>query len=73
MKEYIIPTYNKKVVIHPTIVAPYPKERTIEMFNSIKESTIFESEKLDIKGIRYIGFTIEDNNLTFEEVFDEEA
>ena len=73
MKEYIIPTYNKKVVIHPTIVAPYPKERTIEMFNSIKESTIFRSEKLDIKGIRYIGFTIEDNNLTFEEVFDEEA
>lgn len=71
MREYIIPTYNKKVVIHPTIVAPYPKERTIEMFNSIKESTIFRSETLDINEIRYIGFTIKDNNLKFEEVADE--
>lgn len=73
MKEYIIPTYDKKVVIHPTIVAPKPKERTLEMFNSIKESTIFRSSILDINEIRYIGFTIKDKNITFEEVTDEET
>ena len=73
MREYIIPTYNKKVIIHPTIVAPYPKERTKEMFDGIKQSTIFRSEKMDINEIRYIGFNIEDNNILFKEVTDEEA
>lgn len=73
MREYIIPTYNKKVVIHPTIVAPRPKEKTIKMFNDIKKSTIFQSNKLDIKEIRYISFNIENNAIKFEEVIDEET
>ena len=68
MKDYIVPTYTKKIVIHPTIIAPDPKPRTRELLDEIKNSTIFRSDKLEVKSIRYIGFNIEKASIKFEEV-----
>ncbi len=68
MKEYIVPTYSKKIVIHPTIIAPIPKETTKLMIQEIINSTIYNSEKVDIKEIRYIGFSANEMNITLEEI-----
>lgn len=68
MKDYIVPTYTKKVVIHPMIVAPTPKEKTKELFNLIKEAPKEFNDNLEVKEIRYISFKEEDKNIIFEEV-----
>lgn len=36
--DYIIPTYNKKIIIAPIIIAPKPKDKTINMYKEIKNS-----------------------------------
>lgn len=68
MKEYIVPTYNKKVVIYPTIIAPEPTKKTIKAIRTIINSTIYNTENLEIKEIRYIGFIESGNSLTFKEI-----
>ena len=71
MSDYLIPTINKKVIIHPTIVAPEPKEKALKIYKGIKNSTVSKSENLEIKAIRYVGFKIESGEITFKEVDDE--
>ena len=68
MKEYILPTYNKKLIIHPTIIAPYPKKKALEMYNRIKSSTKLDTDVLKIEEIKYIGFSFDDEIIKFEEV-----
>ena len=68
MKDYIIPTYNKPVVIKPIIIAPYPKKNALKMYNSIKNSTRFCSKNLKVEDIKYVGFSFDDNSIKFEEV-----
>jgi len=67
IKDYIIPTYNKQVILYPTIVAPKPTTKTINVYTQIKNSTIYNSENITIKPIRYISFTIEEE-ISFEEI-----
>lgn len=68
VKDYIIPTYNKKIIINPIIIAPEPKVKTKEMFKSIKDSLIYKSEKVEVKKIKYIEFEEKNNEMLFREV-----
>lgn len=67
IKDYICPTFTKKIIINPTIITPTPTKKTKDMYNNIKNNTIEETDKLIIKPIRYIYFSI-DEEITFEEV-----
>ncbi len=71
IKEYIVPIYNKRVIIFPKIVAPKPLEKTKNIINSIKDDVIYSDNKLEIKAIKYIAFEIENENIIFKEVKDE--
>lgn len=68
MSEYIVPLYKEKIIIIPTIVAPYPKDNAKEMFEKMKHEVSVNNEKMEVKPIRYIGFNIKDNTISFEEV-----
>lgn len=65
--EYIAPTYKKKIKIYPTIIAPLPKEKTIEMFNKIKNNEIKTPRNIVINRIRYIPFVSNQSDLLFKE------
>ena len=70
LSQYIIPTYkDKKVIIHPTIVAPTPKSTVkkktiVDVKNSINDL----SNKLEnsISKARYISFSFENEKISFE-------
>ena len=66
--DYIVPTYNKKVIIYPTIVAPVPTKKTMEMFESIKNTTNSLITGVEVKDIRYIAFSVENDTISFKEV-----
>lgn len=68
IKDYIVPTYNKKVILHPTIIAPKPRKKTKKIITEIKDKNVFKNEKLEIKSIRYLSFELQDSDLIFEEV-----
>ena len=68
IKDYIVPTYNKKVIIDPIIVAQKPLNRTKEMHKSIRNYLTCTSEQFAINPIKYIKFEIKDNNIFFDEV-----
>lgn len=69
VKDYIIPTYNKKIILNPIIIAPEPKIKTKEMFKSIEKSLIYKSEKIEVKKIKYIEFEEKNNEILFREVY----
>lgn len=66
--DYIVPNYNKKIIIHPTIIAPKPKSKTENMIKNIINSTVSNSNNLEVKSIRYIAFSNDGNNLIFKNV-----
>lgn len=70
IKDYIIPTYNKKIILNPIIIAPKPKLKTKEMFKLIEDSLIYKSEKTDVKKIKYIEFEEKNNEILFKEMSD---
>lgn len=67
LKDYIVPTYNKKVIIHPTIIAHKPTKETINEFLKIKKSTFSEKDRVKIEEIRYISFSLQNREILFEE------
>lgn len=62
-KDYIVPTYNKKVIINPIIIAPTPSQETKEIYKNIKNDLMTKSDKFDVQEIRYIEFK---ENLMFD-------
>ena len=68
IKDYIIPTYNKKIIIEPVIIAPKPNNKTVEMYEKIKDSLENNDDKTTVKEIKYISFVEKNNELCFEEV-----
>lgn len=67
IKDYIVPTYNKLVVIHPTIIAPTPNKKNKKMYQDIKNYTIRIEKQYKIETIRYISFKEENKEIIFEE------
>ncbi|MBR3325242.1 MAG: DUF91 domain-containing protein [Clostridia bacterium] len=65
--DYLVPTYSKRVTIHPTIVAPKPNEHSKELLKSIKETTKFSSDKLEVREIRYVSFDFDNEQILFKE------
>lgn len=66
--QYIVPTYkHKRVFIHPTIVAPEPKELTKEKLKQIDINFAMKKWKFSIFDTRYVSFKIEDESLKFQE------
>ncbi len=65
--DYIIPTYNKKVIINPTIVSPKPTNETKKFLEDIKNDVIQNEKKFEVKPIRNIYFEEVDNNILFKE------
>ena len=71
--DYIIPTYNKKIIIIPRIIAPKPSDKTISIYNEIKDSLKKnENNKIIIKNIEYISFIEKNNEIVFEEVVNDQ-
>ena len=66
--DYIVPTYNKKVIIYPTIIAPVPTKKTTEMFENINDTTNSLENNVEVKNIRYIAFSVENDTISFKEV-----
>lgn len=66
MRQYIVPTFkNKMVTINPIIIAPTPKEITIQKLKmNDRENLHYEN----VANIRYISFDIKDNDIEFKEV-----
>ncbi len=71
IKDYIIPTYDKRVVLNPIIVAPKQNSKTERLFSLIKDSLIFKSKKVEVNSMKYIEFEEENNEILFKEVCDE--
>ena len=69
--DYIIPTYSKKIIIKPIIIAPKPNNKTIVMYEKIKETLEKSDDKTIIEKIKYISFIEKNNEIYFEEVVDE--
>lgn len=67
IKDYIIPQYNKKVIIHPTIIAPVPNKKSRNMYQEIKRYTVKIENNYKIEEIRYISFKEENKKIIFEE------
>lgn len=67
MKDYIVPTYNKKVILHPIIIAPKAEENTKKKVKEIKNSLINNSGNPEIKRIRYVGYEIKTEEIVFME------
>jgi len=66
--QYIVPTYkHKKIIIHPTIVAPEPKEKTKDMMKQIDINFKIKNRKFKISNTRYVSFRIENDGLKFQE------
>ena len=62
LSDYVIPKYkNKKVHLIPSIIAR--GELTNELKNHYEKFKI-EIESVDVKSLEYIGFNIEENNIT---------
>ena len=55
-----------EVVIHPTIVAPNARNKTIEMLKKIDIMNFEKRKNVAIDDTRYISFVISDNNLEFK-------
>lgn len=70
-KDYIVPTYNKKVILNPIIIAPNPKPKTKALFALIKDSLKDRRDKVEVNSIKYIGFEENNNEILFKEVCDE--
>ena len=66
ISQFIAPTMKKEVVIHPTIVAPNAKNKTIEMLKKIDIMNFEKRKNVAIDDTRYISFVISDNNLEFK-------
>lgn len=69
ISDYLAPTYGKKVIIHPTIVAPSPSAESLRLYNSLKEA-FSSNDNLTVMPVRYIGFDI-DEAIAFKEIVDE--
>lgn len=69
--DYIIPTYNKKTILNPIIIAPKPNSKTEKLFSVIKDSLIYKTNKIEVKSIKYIEFEEKNNEILFKEVCDE--
>lgn len=69
--DYIVPTYNKKVILNPIIIAPKPNLKAKKIFSIIKESLISTTNKIEVKAIKYIGFEEENSEILFKEVCNE--
>lgn len=67
IKDYIIPQYNKKVIIHPTIIAPPPNKKTKNIYQQIKENSSKIEKNYMVEEIRYISFKEENKAIIFEE------
>lgn len=69
--DYIIPTYSKKIIIEPVIIAPKPNNKTVEMYKQIKGLLEKNNDKTIVKEIKYISFVEKNNEIYFEEVVNE--
>ena len=68
IKDYIIPTYNKKIILNPIIIAPKPNSKTEKLFALIKNSLIYKANKVEVNSIKYIEFEEKNNEILFKEV-----
>jgi len=67
IKDYIVPTYSKKIIVIPTIIAPEPTEKTKIMYSNIKNSIVENECEIVINPIRYISFSV-GTEIEFKEV-----
>lgn len=66
MRQYIVPTFkNKSVKINPIIIAPTPKENTIQKLKMNNQET---KRYENVANIRYISFDIKEDEVEFKEV-----
>lgn len=67
MNQYIVPTFkNKEVTINPIIIAPIPKDNTIQKLNANNSQE--EKHYKNVANIRYISFDIKEDKIEFKEV-----
>lgn len=65
--QFIVPTIKNNVVIHPTIVAPTAKEKTLKMLQKENICNYFDIFKgVEIEKTRYISFKIGNECLIFD-------
>ncbi len=67
IKDYIAPTYDIKIFVHPTIVAPKPNKKAIEIFKRIKSKFKGLNKNMEVTDVRYISFELNDSEVLFKE------
>ena len=67
IRQFIVPTIKKEVVIHPIIVAPTAKEKTLQMLRKIDICEFNNSNEVEIEKTKYISFDIGKDHVIFEE------